>query len=67
MYYKKHQPYGNESLCFNPTRKFPRLKREKKSSTIGIGFHFLCCFGRWLNIIKKEEKNEEAYFLGFGG
>ena len=46
---------------------FPRLKREKKSSTIGIGFHFLCCFGRWLNIIKKEEKNEEAYFFGFGG
>jgi hypothetical protein len=31
----------------------PWLKPEKRSSTIGIGFHFLCCFGRWLNIIEK--------------
>jgi hypothetical protein len=30
MDYEKHQPYGNGSLCFNPTRKFSPVKTGKE-------------------------------------
>jgi hypothetical protein len=30
MDYKKHQPYGNEGLCFKSTRKFSPVKTGKE-------------------------------------
>jgi len=47
MDYQKHQPYGNGSLCFNPTRKFSLAKAGKEIFNYWNKFPFFMLL-RWV-------------------
>jgi len=47
MDYEKHQPYGNEGLCFKSTRKFSPAKAGKEISNYWNRFPFFMLL-RWV-------------------